>query len=240
MFLLVSILKACNLTKRFGGVTAVNSCSFEMKENSIYGLIGPNGSGKTTLLNVISGFYKPDAGKVYFKNEDITGLKPYNIAVKGIGRVFQIPRIFRRMSVLENMLVPTLQLKKEKEVSIEKALKSLDSVGLADLRNENAENLSGGQQKLLELIRMSMGEPQLYLLDEPFAGVHPEMKQKIIKFIHEEHTRGKAFVLVSHDIKSVMNCCGNILVLNFGILIEEGKPRLIQCDERVVEAYLGV
>jgi branched-chain amino acid transport system ATP-binding protein len=240
MFLIVSILRTCNVTKRFGGVTAVNSCSFEMKENSIYGLLGPNGSGKTTLLNVISGFYKPDEGNVYFKDEDITGIKPYNVALKGIGRVFQVPRIFRKMSVLENMIVPTLQLEKKEEISVKKALTLLDSVGLANLQNEFAENLSGGQQKLLELIRMSMAEPQLYLLDEPFAGVHPEMKEKIIKFIKEEYDRGKAFVLVSHDIKSVMNCCGHIMVLNYGILIAEGKPKFIQCDEKVIEAYLGV
>ncbi|MFQ5711524.1 MAG: ABC transporter ATP-binding protein [Candidatus Geothermarchaeales archaeon] len=228
------------MTKRFGGVVAVNNLSFDVKEREILGIIGPNGAGKTTLLNVVNGIYEADSGEVYFRDERISDLKPYQIARKGIGRTFQITSVFRKMPVVENLLVPVLMKPSKKSELIEKAIKMLEFVGLEELKDEYAENLSGGQKMVLEFARALMSDPQLLLMDEPFAGVHPVLKSRLINHIRELNERGKTFILISHDIPSIMGVCERVMVVNMGELIAEGKPSDVRGDTRVIESYLGV
>lgn len=234
------ILRTCSLEKKFGGVVAVNNCSLEAQERSILGIIGPNGAGKTTFLNLITGVYKPDAGDVYFRNERITNLKAHKIARKGVARMFQISRVFANMTSLENMLVPFSPSPRSGKKNVDKAMELLEHFELVNLRNEYAKTLSGGQQRLLELARLLMLDPELVLLDEPFAGVHPKMQEKVINYIKELHKKGKTIILISHDIPNVMTVCQEVVVFNQGTIIARGKPEEIRHDEKVIEAYLGV
>lgn len=235
------MIRVHNVTKEFGGVVAVENFSLKVKRGVLLGLIGPNGAGKTTLVNLISGFYRPDAGEIYFKNERISGLRPYEIARKGIGRTFQITRVFEEITCLENMLVP-FTWRPEKLWSIkDRAIELLKFFGLFNLVDELAGNLSGGQQKLLELARVSMLDPEFFILDEPFYGIHPTLKNKIITNIRTMNdTYDKTFLIISHDMTSIMGTCKEIAVMNAGKLISLGSPEAIRNDERVIEAYLGV
>ena len=251
-----AFLTIANVDKHFGGITALNGCSFKVMKKSITGLIGPNGSGKTTLFNVIGGIYKPDKGIVNFNSKKIDGLKPYQIVGEGIVRTFQITRIFPEMTVLENLKVaPQHQLGekllygllktasvKEQEKEIEKrAIDLLNFVGLSKLKDENGRNLSFGQQKLLELTRALMSEPQLLLLDEPFAGVNLTMVKYLIELILElRQKQGKTILIIEHNIRALMTLVDKVVVLNLGEKIAEGTPKEIQENERVIEAYLGV
>jgi len=232
------ILETRDLTKKFGGVTAVDHLSLEVEEYSILGILGPNGAGKSTLFNLISGVYRPDAGEVSFKGKRITGLAPHKIARKGVGRMFQVTKVFSKLSVLENMLVAVVDRKTVNPVK--RAHELLEYVGLINLKDEKAENLSGGQQRLLEFARILMPDPELFLLDEPFAGVHPLMKEKIMNSVTEIHDRDrKTFIVISHDTVSMMSLCTEIAVLNYGELIARGTPEEIRCNEEVIESYLG-
>lgn len=233
------LLHVFNLTKYFGGVTAVDHLSFEVGEKEILGMIGPNGSGKTTTLNCINGIYRIDEGEILFNGISIRGVHPHEIARMGIGRTFQVPKIFRKISVLENLLAPVLG-SKESDVDLKKrALGFLEEVGLIDLRENLGEELSGGQQKILELARILMFDPILILLDEPFAGVHPLLRMKFHEMITSLHKKGKSFILVSHDLPSLYLLSSRIIVLNNGKKIAEGSAKEIQKDEAVIEAYLG-
>ena len=234
------LLEIHSVTKRFEGVVAVKRCTLKVRKKMIRGLIGPNGAGKTTLLNVISGFYKPDEGEIYFENKRIDGLKPYEIAKIGIGRTFQIPKPFRQMSVMDNMIAAGITHYEKREELESKAVELLKFFDIYHLRAEFAENLSGGQKKLLGMARALVFEPDLMLLDEPFHGVHPAFKTKIIKAVQELSTEGKTFVIVSHDIPSISETCHEISVLSAGALIAEGAPEGIRKNQKAIVAYLGV
>lgn len=225
------ILAIQEVTKSFGGVTAVNNCSCNAYEKDILGIIGPNGSGKTTLFNLISSVLKPDFGEIYYQGIDITKLKPHNIARKGIGRMFQITQPFRKMTVYENMMTA--------KFDAEKAVQLLEFVDLIDLKDELAGNLSGGQQKLLEFARMLMIEPQLLLLDEPMAGLNPAIFRELINYLKQLHSEGATLVIVEHEVSFIMDFCNKIVVLDRGEKIAEGPPNEIKRNEKVIKAYIG-
>lgn len=233
------ILKAKGITKSFGGVKALDGIDMEVRENSITAVIGPNGSGKTTFVNCINGIYVPDKGRIYFRQKNITRSKTHKLARMGIGRTFQISRVFKKMTVLENLLVPVLRSGKSMEMLAEEAESILDRVGMLELKNSLGEDLSGGQQKLIELSRLFMSDSELVLLDEPFAGVHPKLKTMFYETIKELQETGKTFLLISHDMKSVYRLSDEIVVFDLGKVIAKGKEDEIKVNDRVIEAYLG-
>ena len=248
------MLRVEKIKKSFGGLVALNECSFDIEENSITGLIGPNGSGKTTLFNVITGFYRSEEGEIYFKNLNISRMSPHEVIQHGIVRTFQITRVFSGLTVLENMLyAPKHQLgekllralfqigsiRDQEKANREEAIELLQIVGLADLHAEYAENLSYGQKKLLELGRALMTSPELILLEEPAAGINPTMVKRLRKVILDLHQEGKTLIIIEHDMKFVMGICEKVVVLDFGERIAEGSPEIIQKDENVIKAYLG-
>jgi|SRR5690606_22433999 len=249
------LLSIRGLVKDFGGLRAVNNCTFDVRAGTITGLIGPNGAGKTTLFSLISGFHEPDSGSVLLAGEDVTGLPPHRMFAKGLCRTFQIPREQKGMTVLENlMLVPSGQLGerfynpilrsaavwRQEAVLREKARGVLDYVSLGHLENEPAGAMSGGQKKLLELARTLMADPAIILLDEPAAGVNPtlmgRLREKIVELNKE---RGITFLLIEHDMPLVMGLCDPVVVMNQGSKLVEGTPDDVRSDPRVLEAYLG-
>lgn len=233
------IIKIIGITKYFHGIQALNQVSFDVPEKSILGLIGPNGAGKTTLINVINGVYKPEGGEILFGASRLNDMSIYDIAQMGISRTFQVARIFRRMSVLENMVAPTIFLKESSELIKNRIMELLDFVGLSGKKDQYAFELSGGQQKLLEFARALVTDPRLVLMDEPFAGVHPEIKVQLIDSVKELNEKGKTFMIVSHDMRSISELCTQVVVLNFGQKITEGPTETVLNDEQVIEAYLG-
>ncbi len=230
------ILEIRDVTKRFGGVTAVSRCSLVLAPGKIYGLIGPNGSGKTTLFNCITGLTPRDEGEVRYKGERIDGLKPHRVARRGIGRTFQIIRVLPELTALENLLVVT---REPFEAARRRAQELLRFVTLDRLQSEYAGNLSYGQQKLLEFIRVLMTDPELILLDEPAAGVNRTLLNELLAAITRLRDQGKTILIVEHDMKVVMGLCETVFVLDYGEKIAEGPPGVIQADERVIEAYFG-
>jgi len=249
------LLAVKGVSKRFGGLWAVRGCSLQVEAGSITGLIGPNGAGKTTLFHLISGFYRPDKGRIEFDGEDVTGWSPYKLFRRGLYRTFQIPRAFAEMTVLENlMLVPGGQCGewiwnplfrprrvRSQEFKVQRrALEVLEFVGLEHLAEAPAQSLSGGQKKLLELARALMAEPRMVLLDEPGAGVNPTLMNKLadrIRSLAREH--GVTVFLIEHDMDLVMNLCDPIIVMSEGAVLTAGSPAVVREDPRVIEAYLG-
>lgn len=231
-----TILELRNVTKRFGGVTAVDRCSLELAPGKIYGLIGPNGSGKTTLFNCITGLESCEEGEIRFRGERINGLKPHQVTRRRIGRTFQVIRIFPELTALENLLVVTWL---PFDGAQRRAQELLELVTLDRLQDEYAGNLSYGQQKLLELARVLMIEPDLVLFDEPAAGVNRTLLNEILQTIRNLRAQGKTIFIVEHDMKVIMGLSEKIFVLNYGEKIAEGPPEIIQTDERVIEAYFG-
>jgi branched-chain amino acid transport system ATP-binding protein len=240
------VLEVENLTKRFGGLTAVNNVSFFVDEGERVGIIGPNGAGKTTLFNMISGFIKPDSGKVIFRGEDITKLPPYEIVNKGIARTFQVVRPFRHLPVIANVMValksPRGCRKIEWLKTMErKAADLLEDVGLSELMLEPAENVGHGDLKRLEVARALATEPDLLMLDEPFGGLNPietEFLTKSLLRMHlDEPTR--SIIIVEHKLYALMKIVDRVIVLHQGEKIAEGKPEEIVKNKKVIEVYTG-
>jgi ABC-type branched-subunit amino acid transport system ATPase component len=231
-----ALLEVRNVVKRFGGVTAVDRCSLSIGAGKIHGLIGPNGSGKTTLFNCITGLERIQGGQIFYKGRRIDGLKPYQVARRGIGRTFQIIRVFPQMTALENLLAVT---DGPIEAARSRAEELLAFVTLTRVKEEYAGNLSYGQQKLLEFIRVLMTDPELILLDEPAAGVNRTLLNDLISAMTRLRDAGKTILIVEHDMKVVMGLCETIYVLDYGEKIAEGPPSVIQSNERVIEAYFG-
>jgi branched-chain amino acid transport system ATP-binding protein len=233
------MLDVQNLSKRFGGLTAVRDLSFNVPRNTILGMIGVNGAGKTTVMNCINGLYDADTGKIVLDGRDISGQSAHEIAHSGLGRTFQVPRIFRRMTLVDNLRATVLHRKESDRAQIERAEALLERVSLSQLRENYAEELSGGQQKLLELARVMMFDPPFIMLDEPFAGVNPQLCNVLIDHIQGLLAEGKTFLLVSHDLSSIYRLSNHIIVLNQGQKIAEGSADEIRRNPEVVEAYLG-
>jgi branched-chain amino acid transport system ATP-binding protein len=230
------LLEVDGVVKRFGGVTAVNDVSLALEAGHIYGLIGPNGSGKTTLFNCITGVEHIDGGQIRFKGRRIDGLKPHQVFHQGIGRTFQVIRVFPELTALENLLVVTTN---DYGAARARAEELLGFVKLTGLAGEFAGNLSFGQQKLVEFVRVLMTDPELILLDETAAGVNRTLLNDLLEAVRTLRDRGKTVLLVEHDMKMVMGLCETVFVLDHGEKLAEGPPGLIQTDERVIEAYFG-
>ena len=236
-----ALVRAVALRKRFGGITAVDALDFAVQDGELVGLIGPNGSGKTTLVHLLTGHLAPESGEIFLRGRRVTGLAPYDFAALGVGRTFQMSQLFRRMTVLENMLVPGLARPGSALTDVARRARAhLRFLGLAHLEGLAAKNLSGGQQKLLELGRALMLDPTILFLDEPFAGVHPSLRAEIIERLLELHASGCTFVVVDHDMEAIQQLAGRLVVMARGRKIADASPSVVRQDRAVLEAYAGL
>jgi len=229
------------VVKKFGGVIALNGVSFQLEADKVTGLIGPNGSGKTTLLNVINGVVSADEGDVRLGDISIKGKRPSDLATNGLSRTFQTTRVFHTLTVMQNLFVPLLhQHALERSKATERAYELLAFVGLERHAEHTASELSGGQQRLLEFARALVTHPRLILMDEPFAGVHPEIKKVLIRCIREAVQReGASFLIVSHEVPDLVNMSDFMVCLVEGRVAASGLPTTVVHDENVIEGYLG-
>jgi ABC-type branched-subunit amino acid transport system ATPase component len=240
-----ALLEIEGLTKRFGGVTAVDECSFAVPAGSVTALVGPNGSGKTTAFNLITGYARRDAGSIRFDGATVRSPDPVRLARRGLTRTFQQARVFAELTLVENMVAALQQpwrtafRRAVRPRERERALELLDEFGLLRLAQERAGNLSYGQKKLLEFAAVLMGDPQLVLLDEPTAGVNPVLVEQIERRIGELNARGLTFLVVEHNMNLVMRLCDPVVVLDHGTKLAEGHPDAVRTDQRVLDAYLG-
>jgi branched-chain amino acid transport system ATP-binding protein len=248
------LLKVSNVTKKFGGVTAVGNVDFSIDSNEIVAVIGPNGAGKTTLFNMITSIIGTDEGDIIFKGEKLNGKKTNYIASKGITRTFQNLQVFEEMTVIENVMVGyhtrtksgffasgfgLPQSKKDNQLAYEKALQTLEIVGIKERADDLAVNLPYGMQRLVEICRAIVMKPDLVLLDEPMAGLNRNESQELVKIILRLREQGYTFLFVEHDMEMVMGIADRIVVLENGIKIAEGTPSQIQRNKKVIAAYLG-
>jgi branched-chain amino acid transport system ATP-binding protein len=235
----MSLLTITGLSKRFGGVAAVDDVSFAVEKGEILGLIGPNGSGKTTVLNMLSGFLRPDAGEVHFAGEEVTRLSTVELARRGLLRMFQMTRVFVQITTLDNLLVAGMAMGLTEKEAGHRAQALLEELTLTPVQYLDAGQLSGGQRKLLEFGMCFIEPPKIALLDEPFAAVHPVMRETMASFIRRRNADGQTFVLVSHDMPIVVDLCQRSVCMNAGKVIAVGPTRSVLESTPVIEAYLG-
>jgi ABC-type branched-subunit amino acid transport system ATPase component len=223
----------------FGGLKALRGVSFAIERGELIGLIGPNGSGKTTLINILSGYLIAGGGEIVLEGERIHHLRPEALAARGVLRTFQLTRVFPRMSVLDNLMVSGCALGLRADAAERRALQLLQDMSLSRMRDEDAGHLSGGQMKLLEFAACFMVPPKIALLDEPFAAVHPTMKEIMAGFNRRQHAAGQTFLLVSHDMPVIVELCPRTVCMNAGAVIADGPTRAVLSSPVVIEAYLG-
>ena len=246
---MTALLRAEGVAKAFGGVQALQDCTVEVEQGTIAGLIGPNGSGKTTLFNIMTGYERVDSGDVYLGDKKITNRPPQRVFALGIGRTFQLTRIFPRLTVLENMLIAAQHgggrarnplAKAGGNAQRRRAIELLEFTGIAGHAAALADTLSYGQRKLLELSYVLVADPAIVLLDEPAGGVNPSLIQHLAGRIRELNAAGKTFLIVEHNMDFVMSLCGHVTVLDYGTVVASGPPAIIRSDQRVLDAYLGI
>ena len=248
------MLRVERITQKFGGLTALDNIDIRLRSREIVGVIGPNGAGKTTLFNVITGIYNPSEGKIYLEGTDITGKKPYQIAELGISRTFQNIRLFKKLTVMDNVKVgmhtrtksnlfdavfKTGRRNREERQAMEKASAILEFLHLKELRYHLADSLPYGAQRRLEIARCLATDPKVILLDEPAAGMNEQETLELTEILYSLKENGCTILLIEHDMKFVMNICDRLYVLDYGQQIAQGLPQEIKNNQRVIEAYLG-
>jgi branched-chain amino acid transport system ATP-binding protein len=235
----MNLLEIHSIKKSFGGLVAVNGMDLFIEEGKIYGLIGPNGAGKTTLFNIISGFYKPESGNIFFAGENVTHLSSDQLCHRGLVRTFQIPKMFPEMSVIDNVLIGALSRTKRVELARSEAEEIIDFLGMGPKRDTLAASLRVQELKRLEIAKALATKPKLFLLDETMSGLNAVEQNQMIDLLKRVHDAGVTLLVVEHVMHVVANLCEHIVVMNYGEKIAEGRPQEVLQDEKVVTVYLG-